>query len=164
MIAPRCTALVAASILALVGCADDGNDTAAGGATSAPPASEPAPSITTGSTTVTTTDAGPVPTEAPTTDSVAPTGVVVQVIALDNSFRPEVVEIAVGDEVRWENRGQNEHDLLYVETEEWGVQTADFQPGDVYSRVFGEPGEYRYYCTIHGTADVGMVGTVVVTG
>lgn len=95
---------------------------------------------------------------------VEPTGVVVQVIALDNSFRPQVVEVAVGDEVAWQNRGMNEHNVLRVEGEGWGVEVADFQPGAVYSHVFTEPGEYRYYCSIHGSTEVGMVGTVVVTG
>jgi plastocyanin len=42
------------------------------------------------------------------------------------------------------------------------VTVDEFQPGDEYRHVFSEPGEYRYYCTIHGTAEVGMVGTVVV--
>lgn len=164
MIAPRRTAVVAAALLLSAGCADDGYDTAMGGWTTAPPATEPAPSGTGDDDAPPTETPGPTPTEPDVRETVPPTGVVVPVVALDNSFRPEVVEVAVGDEVRWENRGQNEHDLLYVETEEWGVQTADFQPGDVYSRVFTEPGEYRYYCTIHGTADVGMIGTVVVRG
>ena len=31
-------------------------------------------------------------------------------------------------------------------------------PGATYSHVFTEPGEVTYYCTIHGTADAGMVG------
>jgi plastocyanin len=93
---------------------------------------------------------------------VEPTGVVVPVVALDNTFRPQVIEIRVGDEVLWENRGQNEHDVLSVERA-WGVEVASFQPGDVWAHVFTEPGEYRYYCSIHGNESVGMVGTVVVT-
>lgn len=130
--------LVVIAVLAtLVGCADDGNDAA----------------YQLRRATATT---------QPTVPFVEPTGVVVPVIALDNSFRPEIVEVSVGDEVLWENRGRNEHDLLYVETGEWGVEASSFQPGDVYSRVFTEPGEYAYYCTIHGTAEVGMIGTVIV--
>lgn len=100
--------------------------------------------------------------------AVAPTGVVVPVVALDNSFRPLSIEAKVGDEVVWENRGRNEHDVLSIEgTLEdgtaWGITVDDFQPGAIYSHVFSEPGEYRYYCTIHGTTEVGMVGTVLVT-
>jgi plastocyanin len=93
-----------------------------------------------------------------------PTGVVHPVIALDNSFRPQQLEIAVGDEVEWENRGINEHNVLSIEGDTWGVEVDDFQPGAVYSHVFDEPGEYRYYCSIHGSDTVGMVGTITVTG
>lgn len=105
---------------------------------------------------------------APATTSVPRTGVVVPVIALDNSFRPQTVEAKVGDEVVWENRGRNEHDVLSIEGTladgtAWGVTVDDFQPGDIYAHVFTEPGEYRYYCTIHGSSEVGMIGTVVVT-
>jgi plastocyanin len=120
------------------------------------------------------TTAPSAPAEAPVDSSdssvaaVEPTGVVVPVVALDNSFRPLSIEAKVGDEVVWENRGRNEHDVLSVEGTladgtAWGITVDDFQPGAIYSHVFSEPGEYRYYCTIHGTADVGMVGTVVVT-
>ena len=95
--------------------------------------------------------------------SVAPTGVVVPVAALDNSFRPEALEIHVGDAVEWENRGNNEHNVLSIEGDDWGVEVTQFQPGDVYTHVFTEPGEYAYYCSIHGTERVGMVGTITVS-
>lgn len=103
---------------------------------------------------------------ATTVAAVEPTGVLVPVIGLDNSFRPQVVEVNVGDEVVWENRGINEHDVLFVQDSAapFGVEVADFQPGDFYSHVFTEPGEFHYYCSIHGNETVGMIGTVVVTG
>jgi plastocyanin len=104
-------------------------------------------------------------TEPPTpmVPPVEPTGVVVPVIALDNSFRPEVIEISVGDEVLWENRGLNEHNALFVVGDDWGVEVEQFQPGDVYALVFTEPGEYDYFCSIHGSETVGMIGTVIVS-
>jgi plastocyanin len=100
--------------------------------------------------------------------AVTATGVVVPVAALDNSFRPLTVEAKVGDQVVWENRGRNEHDVLSIEGTladgtAWGITVEEFQPGAIFAHVFSEPGEYRYYCTVHGTAEVGMVGTVVVT-
>lgn len=173
----KTTFLVAAAIALLTGCGDDGNDASlraqrladkaaaareeaiaatsvvptegpsdeAAGDTAGPPADEPPTSVVT------------------TAPVVEPTGVIVEVVALDNTFRPDVVEITVGDEVLWENRGQNEHNVLHVETDDWGVATAQFQPGDVFTHVFTEPGEYHYYCSIHGSTTVGMVGTVIVT-
>lgn len=88
---------------------------------------------------------------------------IVLVRAIDNTFRPETIEVPAGTEVRWVNGGQNDHNVLPVdERQEWGVDTADFLPGDEYSAVFDTPGVYRYYCSIHGTKEVGMIGTVVV--
>jgi plastocyanin len=117
---------------------------------------------------------------------------VTSVVALDNSFRPETVEIAVGDRVSWENRGEHAHNLLHVELDsaeldsaeldsaeldsaeldsaeldsdgdDLGVAVADFQPGDAFTHQFTEPGIYNYYCSIHGSSTIGMIGTVIVT-
>lgn len=97
-----------------------------------------------------------------TTTTVPSTGVVVDVLAIDNIFRNEITTAAVGDEVVWSNLGRNEHNIVPVGGGDWGVGTMDFQPGDTYSYSFGTPGAYDYYCSIHGTEDVGMIGTVVV--
>ncbi len=94
---------------------------------------------------------------------VEPTGEITSVVALDNSFRPERIEIAAGDEVRWENRGLNDHDLLSVQGDQWGVEVEGFGPGAVYAHVFDQPGDYRYFCSIHGTESFGMTGTITVT-
>jgi plastocyanin len=85
------------------------------------------------------------------------------ITALDNSFRPENIEVAAGTEVVWTNKGRNEHNVLQVEGDEWGVEVDDFQPGAVYAHTFDAAGVYRYYCSIHGTTDAGMIGTIVVT-
>ncbi|MCC5951093.1 MAG: cupredoxin domain-containing protein [Acidimicrobiia bacterium] len=88
----------------------------------------------------------------------------VTVDALDNLFRPEVVEVPVGTEILWINQGRQDHDVVPVDDDEdWGVALADFTPGEEYRHTFTEPGEYRYYCTIHATPDRGMIGTIVVT-
>jgi plastocyanin len=90
----------------------------------------------------------------------APEAAMVQ--SIDNSFRPPRLEIAAGTEVVWVNRGRHPHDIR--SDFGFGVVADDFQPGDEYRYVFTEPGEYPYYCTIHGTETVGMIGTVVVGG
>src|SRR5215203_1135471 len=103
----------------------------------------------------------------PTNNANAPDGppvTTVEVKALDNTFVDEQVEVAAGTEVVWKNGGRNDHDIVPVaEGESWGIGSEGFRPGDSYSHVFAEPGEYEFYCTIHGTADVGMTGTIVVT-
>ncbi len=98
-----------------------------------------------------------------TVASVEPNGEVVDVKALDNTFIDDEIVVAAGTEVHWENRGRNDHDVIPVDdTQDWGVEIEEFAPGDEYSHVFSTPGTYRYYCTVHGTTDVGMTGTVVV--
>ena len=97
---------------------------------------------------------------ASTTDSVA---AVIGVAALDNSFRPQIVEISVGDQVSWENRGLNSHNVLSVVSGDWSVTVDDFVPGAVFVHQFTDPGEYDYFCSIHGNETIGMVGTVIVT-
>jgi plastocyanin len=101
-------------------------------------------------------------------DSVAPNGESVAVQALDNTFRPETLEIRAGTEVVFTNVGRNDHNVLPAsvapgEMGEWGVATEDFAPRAVYRHVFGRPGSYAYYCSVHGTAEIGMIGTIVVT-
>lgn len=160
-------AIVVASVvgsgLLVAGCGDDGNDRVAMQERAERLAAEvrsatTVPAIATGD--AVTTDA---PT-SPTVADVEPTGVVVPVTAIDNIFRPEVVTVRVGDEVVWENRGTNDHDILHVDGGEWGVEVEGFTPGAVYAHVFTEPGEYHYYCSIHGNETVGMIGTIVVEG
>ena len=95
-------------------------------------------------------------------DLVVVEGTEATVTALDNSFRAPGIEVRPGTTVTWENKGRNDHDVLPVEGDGWGVEVEGFGPGATYSHTFDEPGVHRYYCSIHGTTDEGMVGTVVV--
>jgi plastocyanin len=99
--------------------------------------------------------------------AVAPNGETVTVIAIDNTFRDELLEIAAGTEVQWENRGRQKHNIVPVDDPEassWGVAAEDdFQPGDTYAHVFTTPGTYPYVCSIHAVKGRGMIGTIVVS-
>jgi plastocyanin len=100
--------------------------------------------------------------EAPP-DATVLEGDAVEVKAIDNSFQPEAAQVAAGTEVTFVNDGRNSHNVVPVEEgAEWAVDTEDFQPGDSSSYTFEEPGTYRFYCSIHGTADAGMPGVLVV--
>lgn len=156
--------VVVAGVLVLASCGDDGSDDAA----PTTPPTEPAATTETAATPE-STDAPAAETTEPAVEepaaTVPPNGVVVDVRALDNTFRPEEIEISAGTEVRWENGGRNDHNVLPADDElDWGVESDDFTPGDEYSVVFDTPGTYPYYCSLHGTVDFGMIGTVVVTG
>ncbi len=72
-------------------------------------------------------------------------------------------------EVVWSNDGRNDHNVIGNPDNQgsddagFGVETADFAPGDEYSATFPTPGAYRYFCSLHATATAGsMRGTVVV--
>ncbi|MFM7253118.1 MAG: plastocyanin/azurin family copper-binding protein [Ilumatobacteraceae bacterium] len=102
----------------------------------------------------------------PDTAAYPASGEVVEVLSIDNVFLPEVIEIAAGTEVVWLNNGRNDHDVTPdgdVRRLEWGVDADGFPPTASYSHKFSRPGTYVYFCSIHGTAVAGMVGTVVVT-
>jgi plastocyanin len=141
--------LVAGAALAACGGDDAGDDAGDGGRAAPDGAAAEGP------------DAEGPDAEAP--DTVVITTDPAPVNALDNSFMPENIQVKAGTEVVWTNKGRNEHNALHVDGDDWGVEVDDFQPGDVYSHTFDEPDVYRYYCSIHGSTDAGMIGTVVVT-
>ena len=135
------SAAAVVAVTALAGCGADGNDVDALGMV-------------------------PVAVSNPQTNpqTVTTTGVTVHVIAIDNTFRAQDTKARVGDTVTFTNKGKNDHDVLPQEGNAWGVQIAGFHPGDTYSYVFTEPGVYPFFCSIHGTNQKGMVGTITVTG
>ena len=153
---------VAAALIglsAISACGSDGND-AYSAAIDEPPAPERTLPPT---TTVAVVEAGE--TLAPTTTvaPAVPNGEVVEVRSLDNTFRLADIEVAAGTEVLWINGGRNDHNVLPVdESQAWGIDTEGFAPGDEYRYLFDTPGTYLYYCSIHGTKTVGMVGSVTV--
>jgi plastocyanin len=114
-----------------------------------------------------------------TIETVPANGEVVNIQALDNSFRPVDFEIAAGTEVMFDNRGRNDHNILPDTVKDdagliallasdtsptaWGVASTDFVPGDTYSHLFNVPGVYNYYCSIHGAPGAGMYGTLTVS-
>jgi plastocyanin len=140
--------LVAGAALAACGGDDAGDDAGDGGRAASDGAAAEGP------------DAEGPDAEAP--DTVVITTDPAPVNALDNSFMPENIQVKAGTEVVWTNKGRNEHNALHVDGDDWGVEVDDFQPGDVYSHTFDEPGVYRYYCSIHGTLTAGMPGVLVV--
>lgn len=98
------------------------------------------------------------------------------------AFRPEVVEVAVGETVVWKNTSSHAHTVTAYEslipedaaffasggfeTEQaardgWiGKTEGAMYQGDEFEHTFDVPGEYPYFCVPHEKS--GMVGTVVV--
>jgi plastocyanin len=71
------------------------------------------------------------------------------------AFSPATVEVAVGQEVTWENHDPAEHT---VTQEDGGFDSGTMAQGAAFKTTFDAPGEYRYICALHP----GMKGTVVV--
>jgi plastocyanin len=104
--------------------------------------------------------------QPPSDVTFAPNGETAKVVAIDNNFLPQTIEVAAGTEVEFVNNGRNPHNVVPADdatASTWGVLEAQFQPKDTYSRVFDRPGTYTYYCTIHGTPTAAMFGTITVT-
>ena len=93
-------------------------------------------------------------------------GVSENVDALDNSFLPEELTVPAGAEITFANRGRNDHNVIPAdEGEDWAIEVDDFKPGAPPVPVrFTEPGTYDYFCSIHGTATAGMIGSITVEG
>ena len=89
-------------------------------------------------------------------------GTKADVEVLDNSFNDENIEVKPGTKVIWTNDGQQDHDIVPVKGKAFGVEAGDFEAGDIYSYTFNKPGTYRYFCSLHGSADGGMTGAVIV--
>jgi plastocyanin len=107
------------------------------------------------------------PGSMPIDDTVyPPNGATVDVLSIDNSFLPQVVTVSAGTEVHWRNNGRNDHNVIPADdptATTWGVLEDLFAPKDEYAYVFDKVGTFAYYCSIHGTAEAGMFGSVVVT-
>ena len=91
----------------------------------------------------------------------------VRVTANDNAFSPDAIRINPGTTVRWVNRGRGPHDIVAADAGQsfggkFGVSGDTFKPGAAYEFRFDTPGRYRYYCSLHGSKTLGMIGEVLV--
>ena len=87
----------------------------------------------------------------------------VGVRVVDNEFVDGALRIDPGVTVAWHNEGRVEHDIVVVtDPPDFGIGADAFGPGAEHEFRFTEPGVYPYYCSLHGTAEAGMTGVVVV--
>ena len=84
-----------------------------------------------------------------------------EVDALDNVFKAKFIEVKAGATVTFRNDGRNTHNVVPVEEIEFtGVEASAFEPGAEVAITFDEPGEFPYYCSLHGTTTKGMTGAI----
>ncbi len=102
-----------------------------------------------------TSEPAPEPTMMPTQE-----GKTVDV-ALDLFlFKPDRIEINVGDTVVWTNKDDIQHTVTFGTPEQPGAlfDSGFFTLGQTFSYTFAEPGEYAYFCQRHPH----MQGVIVV--
>lgn len=99
---------------------------------------------------------------ASTTSTQPPQSGTVAVSSVDNSFRPQDVTVTKGSTVVWTNDGRAEHNIVAVGPTPFHVDAKTFPPGSTYTWDADEIGSFHYFCSIHGTATVGMYGSVTV--
>ena len=89
----------------------------------------------------------------------------VTVQARDNNFVAPYIEVKAGTAITFTNRGRNQHDVVPVKAGAFPEIPVDaFDPGQSKTLTFDEPGDYPYYCTLHGNKTKGMVGAIRVIG
>ena len=88
--------------------------------------------------------------------SVVPQGAFVTMMA-PTTFSPKDVTISAGQSVTWVNGDVMNHTTT-SESKLWDSGT--MMPGQTYTMFFSVPGDYVYYCAIHGAAV--MSGTITV--
>ena len=86
----------------------------------------------------------------------------VTINAIDNLFKAPYIEVKAGTVIVFRNDGHNEHNVLPDEKGVFAdIATDDFEPGVEKQVVLTTPGDYPYYCSLHGnTKGKGMVGAI----
>ena len=93
------------------------------------------------------------------TDSTGKADVAVQV--RDNSYIEAYVEVSPGTTITFTNVGRTEHDVYPVVDGDFApIEPTEMEPEDIATLTLDEPGDYAYYCTLHGTTTKGMVGAI----
>ena len=97
------------------------------------------------------------------TDDTASKDVTVE--AQDNLFVDQYVEVKAGTKITFTNTGRNQHNVMPAEEGAFApIDTKDFTPGTSADITLTEPGDYVYYCSLHGTPSKGMVAAFRVVG
>lgn len=109
-------------------------------------------------------DEGPPPIDIPD-DALDLTGFAsIDIDIQDNAFVQRVVVVSAGTEIIWTNQGRNEHNVRpSAEGAFEPISTlALAEKGSSAALTFDSPGDFPYFCSLHGTATNGQTGRVIV--
>ena len=105
----------------------------------------------------------------PDESSSAPEAQEVAVTVVMRNFRyvPEEIRVPVGTRVVFVNEDEVPHNVVHSAGQRVGTAPSLFespvlQPGEQWSFVFTEPGEYSFLCTVSAHQLMGMVGRIIV--
>ena len=88
----------------------------------------------------------------------------VEVAAVDNAFEPRYTKVSKDTDVVFINKGAVPHNVLPATKGQFvEISAAALPPGAQATLKFTEAGTYPYYCSLHGTARLGMNGRIIVT-
>jgi plastocyanin len=75
----------------------------------------------------------------------------------DNSYAPADLTITVGDSVTWTVTGNNQHTVTSSATPPAWPSSPQMNDGDSFTVDFNAPGDFAYFCEIHGQSMAGVV-------
>jgi plastocyanin len=96
------------------------------------------------------------------------TGDDVRVLMFDNRFQYIEIHIPVGGSVEWVGAGRLPHNAVAADGS-WSTESVfgslEQLEGDAAVLTYDQPGEWVFFCTLHGNAEGdGMAGVLVVGG
>jgi len=91
----------------------------------------------------------------------------VSVVIRNLRFQPDELRIRPGTRVVFANEDGEAHNVVHAASQRVGAAPPLFEspvlnPGDSWSFVFNEPGEYPIICTVSAHQLMGMVGKIIV--
>jgi plastocyanin len=75
-----------------------------------------------------------------------------------NSYKPNPIEIKVGDTVTWINNDSSLHTATSTSSNDSNFDSNVLRRGETFNFTFDREGQYPYFCTLHPN----MVGSVAV--
>ena len=85
-----------------------------------------------------------------------------EVEVADNVFRTRDFVVDAGTEIVFVNVGSNDHNVKPSVPGAFPV-VADFAKGESAALRLDAPGDYPFFCSIHGAPGIGQIGYVIVT-
>ncbi len=137
--------LLALSVLGLASCGDDTSDAG----------------VVQGADTEDATAEVPPPPPNDAVDLTRQSAVTVEVG--DNKYTERAIIVSPGAEITWKNVGLNRHNVVSSTPGAFDdIALEDLDDAGSASRTFSVPGDYAYYCSVHGSITNGQRGWVVV--